>query len=1068
MTDPLFDQASAFQDDKNYIKAIPLWEKLVQALQVKPAPETSEELYACLVSLGECYSELEDYPRAISTFERVVALGTAVQKEDLYIPLSELAWLKNETGDKERAVDLYQEALLTANEYFTYLILTHLSDIYEHVNFQKSVAYLDQALEVVAAQNLQDEIFIVIEKLVILHQSKDHFSEAILYAKRGIDLLQKTTFCAIIRIKLASVLEDSGDLENALQELDVAEQELSLWNVDEEEEEVWFQEMDILLTRGNVALKRNQLEAATSYFSTALRLSEQNDSDVLCSLRYDIGRSYLQHGHYELSEQNLLQAIALATDINHALSLKEAKVHLGILYYEMGRYQQAIEMMEAQVKEERNKGDLSSLCRTLNNLASAYRQIGDLKKAGSLYEETGQLAMQLSPSEQVLYFQNTSIINGVWGDHEAWLSFAKQALELASQYELTTLIPDLKKNVVTALYALGHYDLAIAELRELEQEPLVIQFPNKRMDIYNLQGTIYADMGELENAETYLLKAKDLVDEYGLEASAPTIYNNLGVLYLDCGEYEKAASWLHQALSMDEKLGQLTQLSTDYHNVGFLYYKQGKYKEALPFFDKAIELTEQFRQQGGSQQRLTYQDQEYNTYELLVETFLRLGQEERALQKLEYFKNRELLNKMGGEAHHSVDFAKVQNLLPSNTCVLILGNSRNDHLVGFAISQNQTSSKVISLETAFQISYPSEEKSQGFLSKREGRNKVQRINSLQMEIPTISRISHRSTEAKKLAALIHYYRHRLTRDSRLDHSRKLEIDQQIGGFLYQLLFLPFEDVLQRVDRVMLVVDDLLELIPFDTLIRPNSDYLIEQWSLQQVPSISVLKHLSEMTPSGKLHRVLALGKEKYRTSESLTKSLDQWKDLPFAKEEIKAIGKCGLEVAQLEGWELTPQWLRKYSLEKRLEEYDILHFAVHAINLPEQPDQSALVLSTNDQERSPYLLINEIEKLQIKSQLVFLSACETALGKLYSGDATASITNAFLVAGSRQIIATLWPIHDRYTMLFVREFYEQLKTYQPWEALAVAKRKCLLGELGEELRKMVYWSAFVLYGYNDQ
>ena len=148
----------------------------------------------------------------------------------------------------------------------------------------------------------------------------------------------------------------------------------------------------------------------------------------------------------------------------------------------------------------------------------------------------------------------------------------------------------------------------------------------------------------------------------------------------------------------------------------------------------------------------------------------------------------------------------------------------------------------------------------------------------------------------------------------------------------------------------------------------------------------------------------------------------------------------------------------------RTNRHFLLHFATHAISLPILPELSALVLFPGIKNHTPFLHLSQIESLNINNELTFLSACETALGKLYSGDGAISLTNAFLVAGSRMVIASLWPVHDQYTKSFVAEFYKQLKAHPAVEALALAKQHCIKGLLGKELEKAVYWGAFVLWG----
>jgi len=162
--------------------------------------------------------------------------------------------------------------------------------------------------------------------------------------------------------------------------------------------------------------------------------------------------------------------------------------------------------------------------------------------------------------------------------------------------------------------------------------------------------------------------------------------------------------------------------------------------------------------------------------------------------------------------------------------------------------------------------------------------------------------------------------------------------------------------------------------------------------------------------------------------------------------------------------ELTADGLKKMNSSQQLKSYRVLHFAVHAMTLPIFPEHSALILAKNKENKRSYFSFSDIEQLDLSNELTFLSACETALGKLYSGDGTISLTNAFFIAGSRMVISSLWAVHDEYTMLFVRQFYTLFEQHSVSKAFALTKQKCINGELGKELQKPVYWSAFVLWG----
>jgi CHAT domain-containing protein len=108
----------------------------------------------------------------------------------------------------------------------------------------------------------------------------------------------------------------------------------------------------------------------------------------------------------------------------------------------------------------------------------------------------------------------------------------------------------------------------------------------------------------------------------------------------------------------------------------------------------------------------------------------------------------------------------------------------------------------------------------------------------------------------------------------------------------------------------------------------------------------------------------------------------------------------------------------------------------------------------------------EVLSLDIRSHLVFLSGCETALGPAWSttysrGDDYATLAQAFLFSGARNVVATLWTINDRGAADFARTFYEALASSTPSVALASAQRAFINNP---SYAAPYYWAAYTLSG----
>ncbi len=110
----------------------------------------------------------------------------------------------------------------------------------------------------------------------------------------------------------------------------------------------------------------------------------------------------------------------------------------------------------------------------------------------------------------------------------------------------------------------------------------------------------------------------------------------------------------------------------------------------------------------------------------------------------------------------------------------------------------------------------------------------------------------------------------------------------------------------------------------------------------------------------------------------------------------------------------------------------------------------------------PYVRAWQIAKLDIPARLAVLSACETAGGRMTTGEGTIGLTAAFLSAGVPVVVASLWPVDDRATAVIMRSFYRNLSD---GESVATALRHAQLD--ASHMTRWAhpfYWSGFTVVG----
>ena len=105
----------------------------------------------------------------------------------------------------------------------------------------------------------------------------------------------------------------------------------------------------------------------------------------------------------------------------------------------------------------------------------------------------------------------------------------------------------------------------------------------------------------------------------------------------------------------------------------------------------------------------------------------------------------------------------------------------------------------------------------------------------------------------------------------------------------------------------------------------------------------------------------------------------------------------------------------------------------------------------------------EIRDLPLSAELVTLSACDTGQGRLLGEEGIANLEEAFLLAGAKTVIASLWGADDTYTLALMKHFYRHLADGQDKGSALRQAKIDLLGEFAEHAIPF-YWAGFIMVG----
>jgi len=359
---------------------------------------------------------------------------------------------------------------------------------------------------------------------------------------------------------------------------------------------------------------------------------------------------------------------------------------------------------------------------------------------------------------------------------------------------------------------------------------------------------------------------------------------------------------------------------------------------------------------------------------------------------------------------------------------------------------------------------------------------------------------HPLPSRRQLDPLVEGVRNAVYTDSRLRARRYTQDAYE----LYRQLLLPAAGELRGKPRLVVAPDGPLYGLSFEALLtaavpdggppRRDLPYLIRERSVSYVPSASVLAQLmtgraagGEAAAAGKLFvgfgdpardpdiREDGDGTVTTDSGCAPTAGAAPWHGpgvapagfvqpppLPAARDEVCRIARLfgGDQAAVFLGPEASEENVKASALVRSAR---ILHFAAHGLLDEDHPDLSGLRLThAGDSAEDGLLQVREIFNLQLRAELVVLSACQSGLGKEESGEGLIGMTRAFLYAGASSVVVSLWQVDDVSTSDLMVAFYSHLKAgLDRSEALRHAQL-----ELIDRSRYShpYFWAPFVLVG----
>ena len=245
--------------------------------------------------------------------------------------------------------------------------------------------------------------------------------------------------------------------------------------------------------------------------------------------------------------------------------------------------------------------------------------------------------------------------------------------------------------------------------------------------------------------------------------------------------------------------------------------------------------------------------------------------------------------------------------------------------------------------------------------------------------------------------------------------------------------------------------------------------MVENAAVSYAPSLTALR---EMTQKGKNRQLPAasllafgnpsIGKE---TSERvkqvfMSESLDS---LPEAERLVMGLGRLyGANKSRV----FIGAEAREETAKTESSKYRIVQFAAHGILNDVSPMYSHIVLAQEQENPDEDGLLEawEMKDLDLNAELVILSACETARGRVSSGEGVIGMSWALFIAGAPTTVASQWKVESRSTTELMLEFHRQLLSGKNISKAEALRRASLKVMKMPNYRHPSYWAGFVIIG----
>ena len=873
---------------------------------------------------------------------------------------------------------------------------------------------------------------------------------------------------------------------------------------------------------GNAYHSLEDFQKAIEYYEQHLKISKEVGERTGEGEAYgNLGNAYHSLGEFQKAIEHHEQHLKISKEVGERTGEEKAYGNLGDAYHSLGEFQRAIEYYEQRLKISKEVGDRAGEGEACCNLGNACNILGDFQKAIEYLEQHLKISKEVGDraGEGKAYCNLGNAYFGL-GDFQNAIKYYDQHLKISKEVGRMAGEGKACCNLGNAYYNLGEFQ------KTIEYHERYLEISKKLGDrageggAYGNLGNDYRNLEDFQKAKEYLKQRLKISKKVGDKVGEAGAYNILGHIYDSLGDFEKAIECHERHLKISKEVGDKAGEGRAYGSLGVVYYNLGDFQEAIEHHELDLKISKEVGDRAGEgraycnlgavyycledlQKAIEHYElylkiskevegraREGNAYAGLANAHERLGNIQKAIQcyknsiiAFDHIRGKLVTNdewKIRLRSKYDVSYSNLWGLQFKQGKVIEalftadLGRAQalNDLLeFKYALKGLLPDIGTLSVTTPDMLSYlPSNTAFVGineggivFWVNEKGKEIKARRTDVDMSVTTYFQSLLETTHDEIGVRADVYCEDRslrnpsdktLTEEGSSKPKSQPCVETKSLETLHNVVIDPISDLLHS-DELVIVPQGPLCLAPYAAFKDLKSKYLCETFRIRLLPSLSSLR-LIQNCPADWHSKTGALLVGNPWVQEVVYKGTTL-KQLEWAEKEVQMIGEI------LQTVPLVQKQATKYEVLRRISSVALVHIAAHG-----KMETGEIALAPNSTRSSPiparedYLLTpKDVLKAQIRARLVVLSCCHSARGE-FKAEGVVGIARAFLGAGARSVLVSLWAIEDEATMEFMKVFYQQLVDERSAsEALNEAMKSM---RESDRFSAVKYWAPFVLIG----